>query len=161
MKMRKLLPLVLLAVGALFMLSGCDAMLDAIFQDNQITVDVFVTIPPYPGLGQYYYDWYYGTGTVTLTLYDVTAGTNKVVVSGRTGYTSTASHFVFPFTKLKSDTYMVTAVYTSAYYSSPGPNSIFYDPSGTIMGSPFSSIAMPYVNAGDSTGRSANISMYF
>ena len=43
MKMRKLLPLVLLAVGALFLLSSCDAMLDAIFPSNQIYVDVEVS----------------------------------------------------------------------------------------------------------------------
>ncbi len=43
MKMRKILPLVILAVGALVLLSGCDAMLDAIFPTAQITVDAAVT----------------------------------------------------------------------------------------------------------------------
>jgi hypothetical protein len=34
MKMRKLLPVIILAVGSLFVLSGCDAMLDAIFPNE-------------------------------------------------------------------------------------------------------------------------------
>ncbi len=42
MKIKKLLPLVLLAVAAVLMLSSCDAMLDAIFPTNQIIVDVAV-----------------------------------------------------------------------------------------------------------------------
>ena len=41
MKMRKILPLVLLAVGSVFLLSSCDAMLDAIFSNN--TVNVYVS----------------------------------------------------------------------------------------------------------------------
>ena len=45
MKMRKILPLVILAVTAFFLLSGCDALLDAIFSKDQITVDVAVYTP--------------------------------------------------------------------------------------------------------------------
>ena len=35
MKIRKILPLVLLAVGSVFLLSSCDAMLDAIFRTTR------------------------------------------------------------------------------------------------------------------------------
>ena len=42
MKTRKILPLVLIVVGAAFLLSSCDAMLDAIYPSNQISVDVAV-----------------------------------------------------------------------------------------------------------------------
>jgi hypothetical protein len=156
MKMRKLLPVIILAVGSLFLLSGCDAMLDAIFQKEQITVDVIVQIPPV-GIGPYYYDWYYGAGTVTLTLSDVNDGTNTTLVSTRTGITGAASHFVFPFTKLKKDTYRFVASYASYYYVSPAPIGYFYDPSNTLM----TSVSMPYSNAGDSTGNSVNLYMYF
>ena len=43
MRAKKLLPLILLAVGALFLLSSCDAILDAIYANNtlDVTVDVF------------------------------------------------------------------------------------------------------------------------
>ena len=36
MKIRKILPLVLLALASVFLLSSCDALLDAIFSNNTI-----------------------------------------------------------------------------------------------------------------------------
>jgi hypothetical protein len=157
MKMRKILPIVILAVGSLFLLSGCDALLDAIFAKNQMTIDVRVSIPPYPLVSAYYYDWLYGVGTVTLSVHDLTSGSVTVVTSGRTGYDSSSSHFYFPFTKLANDTFMITATYTSGYYGSPAPTSVFFDPSGYGM----TSITLPYSNGGDSTGHSVNLYMYF
>lgn len=158
MKMRKILPLIILAVGSFFLLSGCDAMLDAIFATNQITVDVAVTIPPYPSVARYYYDWAYGVGAVTLTFTDINTGAVTVVTSGRTGYDAVSSHFVFPFTKLKGDIYTIAAVYSSVYYPPyTYGTSTFYDPSGVPLGS----ISMPYTNSGDSTGHSVHLFMYF
>ena len=150
MKMRKILPLVILAVGALFLLSGCDALLDAIFAKNQISVDVQVS-------NAYYNDWYYGAGSVTLNFYDLSTGSTTTVVSGRTGYDYTSSHFVFTFTKLEADTFAITAFYNSAYYADPASNNVFYDPSGAGH----TSIAMPFTNSGDSTGHSIDLTMYF
>ena len=40
MRIRKILPVLLLAVGSLFLLTSCDALLDAIFSNNTITVYV-------------------------------------------------------------------------------------------------------------------------
>lgn len=47
MKIRKILPLLLLAFGSVFLLSSCDALLDAIFSNNTISVYVSVYIPSY------------------------------------------------------------------------------------------------------------------
>jgi hypothetical protein len=150
MKMRKLLPVLIIAVGSVFLLSGCDAILDAIFQNNQITVDVSVS-------SGYALDYASGNGTVTLTLTDVTSGTPTTVASTRTGFDSVSSHFVFAFTKLKSDTFTVNASYTSAYYTSPLPMNSFLDPSNNAL----TQITMPYTNSGDSTGRSVYLKIYF
>ncbi|MGO9307906.1 MAG: hypothetical protein ACLQDL_02645 [Spirochaetia bacterium] len=162
MKMRKLLPLVLVAVGALFLLSGCDAMLDAIFPSNQIYVDVQVSAADYP------FDWSdaynHGSypGSVTLYLYDVSANNTTVATGTWTSVDYNYIHFPFVFTKLKNDVYQLTAVYTSRNYSPPPfSDSVFYDPSGVRMGSPVSAISLPYPNSGDGTGHSVNLSMYF
>jgi len=45
MKIRRIILLVLLAAGSVFLLSSCDAMLDAIFSNNTITVYVAAYIP--------------------------------------------------------------------------------------------------------------------
>jgi hypothetical protein len=98
---------------------------------------------------------------VTLYFTDTNTGALTVVASERTGYDNSSSHFVFPFTKLKGDTYTIIATYASAHYSSPPPNPLFYDPSGTRMGFPTSQISLPYNNSGDSTGHSVHLYMYF
>ena len=157
MKTRKILPLVLLAVGALFLLSGCDAILNAIFPDNQIFVDVRIRAVDYP------VDWshtfYSGAypGTVTLTLTDVNTGSVTIANGSWTSVDTSFIHFPFTFTKLKSDTFNLTAVYTSTYEGGPYVVSTFYDPSGNYL----SAIAMPYTNSGDSTGHSVNLYMIF
>src|SRR5208283_1004098 len=110
MKIRKFLLLVFLAVGALFLLSGCDAMLDAIFPSNQIYVDVEVSAG-----GFYNYDWYhtyyYGTypGYVTLELYDVNSGSTTIATGNWTSVDPNYIHFPFVFTRLKNDVYQLTA----------------------------------------------------
>jgi hypothetical protein len=156
MKMRKLLLLVFLAVGVLFLLSGCDAMLDAIFPSNQIYVDVQVSA------AHYYNDWfgtyYHGSypGTVTLQLFDVNNGSTTIATGSWTSVDYNCIHFPFVFTKLKNDTYQLTATYTSVHYL-PAFTTIFYDPSGLGM----TSISMPYNNSGDYTGHSVDLYMYF
>ncbi|MGA2378587.1 MAG: hypothetical protein ABSG85_04705 [Spirochaetia bacterium] len=161
MKMRKLLPLVLLAVGALFLLSGCDAMLDAIFPTNQIYVDVAINKASYPN--DWFNTWHFGSypGTVTLQLYDVKSGSFTTATGSWMSVDYNYIHFAFVFTKLNDDTFELTANYLSVNYGPSGPNPIFYDPSGIRMGFPVSSVSMPYKNSGDSTGHSVNLYMYF
>jgi hypothetical protein len=158
MKIKKLLPLVLLAVTAVLMLSSCDAMLDAIFPSDQISVDVMVNKHT---LGtDFYSDWYYGApSTVSLTLYDVTAGgasTNQV--SGWTDIDSNSVHYVFTFPNLKDHVYTMKATYhsyTSGFYY--GPNYDFFDGSINLI----AGVHMPYRTGHDSTGHSADFQMYF
>jgi len=120
MKMRKILPLVILAVGALFLLSGCDAMLDAIFQNNQMTVEVSVWNGTYP------VDWsqtyYYGrtSGIVTVYLTNTSTGSTTTANIGWTSADGAYVYYQADFTDLKNDTYLVTAWYTS-YYTGGGP----------------------------------------
>ena len=145
MKIRKILPVVILAVGSLFLLSGCDALLDAIFQNNQILVDVRI----YGGVGGFPADWsasYYSglnSGLVTLYLLD----TNTGVTTTASGNWSSADiyyvHYAFNFTGLKNDVYEITAYYTS-YYDH------FIDP-------PISVFVTPH----DSPGHSADVTITF
>ncbi len=43
MRVKKLIPLILLAVGALFLLSSCDQILDALYANNTINVTTIVS----------------------------------------------------------------------------------------------------------------------
>jgi len=156
MKMRKLLPLVLLAVGSLFLLTSCDALLDAIFASNQIQVQVSV----YKGTnGAFFEDWLNGyPSTVTLTLSDINSGTQSTVVTSWDGIDSNYLYFNVQYIKLKDHTFTLSATYNSSYSGlSYGPVTSFYDPNNVGMGS----IQMPYSNPGDSTGHSVNLYMYF
>lgn len=117
MKMRKILPIVVLAVGALFLLSGCDAMLDAIFSNSQITVDVKIYYADYPlDWGQTYT---YGrtSGYVDLYLYDVS--TSSLLSTTRLTWSSADLAYIYypttNYTDLKNDTYQVYAYYYSYY----------------------------------------------
>ena len=151
MKIKKLLPLVLLAVTAVLMLSSCDAMLDAIFPTNQISVDVMVIRLNYPN------DWYYGyPSTVTLTLFDNTAVTYSTQVGSWTDIDSNFVHYVFTFTNLKDHNYSMTAAYHSYSYVSPLPTSTFYDDNLQLL-----TVQMPHRTGHDSTGHSAEFQMYF
>jgi len=156
MKMRKLLPLVLVAVGALFLLSGCDAMLDAIFPSNQIYVDVEVSKADFPVDWGAVYHLGASPGTVTLQLLDVNSAGVTTATETWTNVDLSYIHFPFVFTKLKDDTFQLIATYTSLFYGQHSI-SVFYDPSGI----PLTSISMPYHNSGDATGHSVNLYMYF
>jgi hypothetical protein len=156
MKTRKILPLILLAVGSLFLLSSCDAMLDAIFQNNQIYVDVEISGANYPLDWTAAYRFGAYPGSVTLSLYDVTTGSTTTSTGSWTSADINYVHFPFTFTKLKGDTFTLTATFTSAHYF-PTYQTLFYDPSGL----PMSSISMPYKNSGDSTGHSVSLYMIF
>ena len=109
MKMRKILPLVILAVGALFLLSGCDAMLDAIFQKDNIDVDVAVPAAQYSFV---YNDYYYGTNPqVTCNLYDASGSPITATSAGWSYWDGTYLHFTMSFKNLKDNTYTFYAAY--------------------------------------------------
>ena len=156
MKIKKLLPLVLLAAATVLMLSSCDAMLDAIFPSNQISVDVMASKHTFGT--DFYSDWYHcNPSTVTITLVDNTAGTMQTQVGSWTDIDNHYVHYVFTFLKLGDHVYSMTATYHS--YASGldyPPNSSFYD--GNIL---LPVVKMPYANSVDSTGRSAEFQMYF
>jgi hypothetical protein len=143
MKIRRILPVVILAVGSLFLLSGCDALLDAIFQNNQILVDVRIYGGRFPLDWSEAYNYGLNSGLVTLYLTD----TNTGVTTTTSGYWSSADiyyvHYAFNFTGLKNDVYEITAYYTS-YYDH------FIDP-------PISVFVTPH----DSPGHSADVTITF
>lgn len=117
MRVKNVLPLILLAVGALFLLSSCDQILDAIYANNTINVTVNVSS--------------LDTG------YANTSSYIQVVLSGATGATATAgantiypgsySVFSLPFNRLPNGDYTITAYYygyhASTYYQY-GPQSL-------------------------------------
>ena len=147
MKMRKILPLVILAVGALFLLSGCDQLLDAIFQNNQIYVDVRVS-----GSGPFASDYDktstfgYNSGRVIVYLQD----SRGHITSASTYWTSLDNfsvHYGINFTGLKDDTFLVYADYTS-YYTPLNVGSI-------------TTSAVQLVTPHDATGHSADVTIDF
>jgi len=162
MKIKKLLPLVLLAVAAVLMLSSCDAMLDAIFPTNQMTVDVAVSKNTIPAAA-FYADWYNAyyfnnnPSTVALTLTDITAGTSTTRVRSWSGADGIYVNYIFTFLNLKDHVYSLSAYYNS--YS----NSISYGPVTTIWDGniPMSAVQLPYKNSSDSTGHLVDLQMYF
>ncbi len=157
MKPRRLLPLIYVAAGALFLLSGCDAMLDAIFPSNQITVDVAVSRT------SYYNDWYaafvYGSypGSVTLYMYD--NGNPTAVTATWSSADANYVHYTFTFIKLKDHAFSFEAFYVSGHGSVPGYTGRFYDPSGYYFDFPIA-ITMPFHNSHDSTGHLVDLYMY-
>ncbi len=131
MKMRKLLPLILLAVGALFLLSSCDALLDAIYANNTIDVSVQTAIAGYQNS--------YSKAIVTLS--------GAVDATGSAYYDVVARDCYVPFTKLPNGDYVVTATFygystvTGLYYAS-SPQSV--------------AISMPYYGS-----NTASLTFYF
>ncbi|MGA2478027.1 MAG: hypothetical protein ABSG63_04670 [Spirochaetia bacterium] len=107
MKMRKILPLVLLAVGSVFLLSSCDAMLDAIFSNN--TVNVYMS--------EYIPSWGYSpSDTMTVTFVGPTSVTATAGYSGRDFY---YAYWAISIPKLADGTYTVQAAYYHPGVGSP------------------------------------------
>lgn len=149
MKMRKLLPLVLLAVGSLFLLSSCDAMLDAIFPSNVINIDVWVQASTHA-------DFLAGGSYENVTLMD----SNLAVVANVSQYYSSYDgfyvHYYFSFAKLNNGTYYLTTTYIGQFTGIHATNGNVYDSSGYFLGS---SLTFPDRTLGDSSGHTANIRM--
>jgi hypothetical protein len=104
MKIKKLLPLVLLAAAAVLMLSGCDAMLDVIFPSNQIIVDVRV-------------DRFVYNDTAISPVTVVLSGPSSANASAdRGGLDSHGyAHYYFDFENLKDGNYTISATYHGYY----------------------------------------------
>jgi hypothetical protein len=114
MKLKKILPLVLIVAGAMFMLSSCDAMLDAIYPSNQILLDVTV-------LKSFNPDYYDGRAFVSAQI----VGTTGVAASASEFYNAwdgVNPHYIYKFYKLSNDTYQVNAQY---FGPSSGPSLIY------------------------------------
>jgi hypothetical protein len=144
MRIRKILPLALLAVGALFMLTSCDAMLDAIFPANSLTV--YVQVP-----ASYYLD--YATATMKV---EVTSTAGTTYVAGPVTELALDSlgnvNYSFSFPSLSNGTYYVVSTYDGPYYKAVQPQ-FSTDGGVTYM----STIKLPYSSA----SRSASVDVFF
>ena len=151
MKIRKTLPLVLLAVAALFLLTSCDAMLDAIFPVPTNTLTVWVPI------SQTIHPYWHSTD-VTVYLYN---GANSLVAQQTVGYDSGTTAFpkawyVATFSKLANGTYSLVAAYPGG--SDPSAStSFFYDPNTSAV---VSTISLPDANPSDSSGKTVSVVTY-
>jgi hypothetical protein len=126
MKMRKILPLALLAIGSVFLLSSCDAMLDAIFANNTVNVYVSAYIPNN--------GFFPGTDYVTVNITGPSSVTTTAGYSGNDGY---YMYWDVTIPKLADGTYSVQAVYHHPFGISPGTylqSTVLYLPAHT--GSP-------------------------
>ena len=141
MRIRKILPLALLAVGAVFMLTSCAQILDAIFSSNTIQVTAKVLAP------------YYGTGsgqTVQFTLTRVSTGETTTGTSGTSGSVDSYGYvyYTFEFNKLANDTYTLTSAYSGPRLGFAGPwvTTAFYVDDSSGSTTPVSSVALPYTS---------------
>jgi hypothetical protein len=149
MKMRKLLPLILLAVGSLFLLSGCDAMLDAIFQNDVINLDVWV-------LGSTHADFTIGSSYENLQVMDSSFTVIQNVNQYYSSYDGMYIHYYFTVNRLKDGTYYLTTYYNGPITGYRGSSSNIYDSNGNYVGG---FITFPDKSLGDSSGHTANIRM--
>ena len=118
MKIRKMLPLALLALCAVFLLSSCDAMLDAIFSNNTITVYVSTNMFPYGA--------YYSSDSVTVT---VSGPTFATATARHTGYSGWYDYWEVSVPKLSDGTYTVTVAgsfWNGSFWTSPLSNPTQY-----------------------------------
>jgi len=137
MKIKKLLPLVLLAVAAVLMLSSCDAMLDAIFPTNQIIVDVSVDALTHQD---------YAISPVSVYVSGPSSASASKHFDGYDNYNY--AHYTFSFTGLKDGFYTINAYYDSHFTGTTWPSSTY----GISM--PDRSPYNP-----DSSGRSATVAI--
>lgn len=116
MRAKKLLPLILLAVGALFLLSSCDAILDAIYANNTLDVTVDVS----------HFDTGYANPSSYVEVTLTGASGASSTANANTIYTGNYSTFDVPFSKLPNGNYTITVTYygySYPYYYPFGPQS--------------------------------------
>jgi len=132
MRVKKLLPLILLAVGAVFLLSSCDAILDAIYANN--TINVTVEIPnAYPGYNNPY-------SYVTVTLGGASGATESVSVTNPGLLASYGYYYLPSMKKLPNGNYSITTQYYDASNGNTYQVSDFYDPGNNLV----TSMSLPY-----------------
>jgi hypothetical protein len=113
MKVRKLLPLAILAVIAVVSLSSCDALLDALFSKNQITVDVQVPTYSTP----FNEDAFNGYGaSITATLTDSSGKQISGTTYNYSSYDNSYIHYLVTFSNQPDGTYYVDSTYYSYYW---------------------------------------------
>ena len=139
MRVKKLLPLILLAVGALFLLSSCDALLDAIYANNTLDVNVRV----YFSVNSTGYSSPYSS--VTVTVGGASGATVSTPPSQYNG--SYADYFLPSVKKLPNGTYTITTDYYDSVSGVTWRTTSFFDPSGYTVGS----IEMPYGGSNTAT----------
>jgi hypothetical protein len=104
MKNRKILPLLLLAFGSVFLLSSCDALLDAIFSNNNINVYISSYIPTHGFYPRY----------DTMTVY--VSGPHYTVTSANyNGDDGLYMYWSISVPKLSDGTYNVDVSYSHPY----------------------------------------------
>ena len=146
MRIRKILPLALLAVGALFMLTSCDAILDGLFPASSLTV--YVHVP-----ASYYTD--YATATMKVEVISTSTGASYVagpvaeLVTDAYGYVN----YSFSFPKLSTGNYNVISTYNGPYYYAVQGE--FSTDGGTSY---ISTIKLPLTGG---SSRSASVDVYF
>jgi hypothetical protein len=151
MKIRKILPLVLLALIALFSLSSCDWLLDTIFQGNN-TFNVYVSIAKGT-----HTDWA-TTGSVTVYLYDY--GNNLVATMTQPTdagiVDATYAYFYVSFTAVPKGAYYIAASYSGVLGATVYPS--FTDPN--YPSSYITLISLPDPNPSDSTGKTVTVTTF-
>jgi hypothetical protein len=149
MKMRKILPLAILAVGAAVLLSGCDALLDAIFSKNVINLDVWVQ-------GSTHADFTVGASYENVMLMDSSFNVVSSPSQYYNAFDGSYAHYYYTFTNLKDGTYYLTTYYYGAFSGFHASTSVIYS-GGFVTGS--TSLSMPNTGYGDTSGHTANVVM--
>jgi hypothetical protein len=138
MRAKKILPFVLLAIGALFLLSSCDAILDALYANNTINVTAYVLI------GGRYLGAQSPDSTVTVTLGGASGATVSAEYSGNS---YPYAMYVLPsVTKLPNGNYNISSYFYDAVTGRTHATNYFYD----LNGNQYTSVSMPY--GGSTTG---------
>ena len=147
MKVRKMRPLLILAVGAVVLLSSCNALLDAIYPPNTIYLDVAVNVSTHTdylisSANAQLHDNSYGN----LLVSSVDAAASRHNRWSGSGYV----HYYFTFARLDNDTYTVTATYNSSAGTGTPPTNYI----------PTNNFTFPYSNSGGSGGHSITMRAY-
>ena len=145
MRAKKILPFVLLAFGALFLLSSCDAILDALYANNTINVTAYVSVATHPGATSPY-------STVTVALGGASGGTASAGWSGSYNSNGYAIYYLPSMPKLPNGNYTITSTFYNGYLESTIATSTFYDQNGI----PYMSAPLPFNGA-----NTVNFSVYF
>jgi hypothetical protein len=153
MKIRKTLPLVLLAVATLFLLTSCDALLDAIYPAPSNTLNVYAEV--WKTGGGVHPDWTVSSTTIYLYNGGGTLVSQQTVTVN--WYDSNYAYFYASFPKLANGTYTLTASYAGGIGDYSNYTNSFYDPNTAAV---ISAIVLPDANPSDSSGKTVTVYTY-